>query len=101
MVRGSGGLRHGAGNAGLAEMLRQGLQLMALADAARERGGRGRQGPIRLVGLQSQGRAGKSWFAGCRRPVHVIIAGVNRAQLCNGQNRLGVICRHLAWISEL
>lgn len=94
---------HGAGNARLAQMLRQGLQLMALAETAGESSRHGSQGPIRFVGLHNKGRAGEGLFTGGWRPVHIIIASMSRAQLFNRQDLLEVICHcsiHFALILE-
>lgn len=84
-------------------MLRQGLQLMALAETAGESSRHGSQGPIRFVGLHDKGRAGEGLFTGCWRPFHIIIASMSRAQLFNRQNLLEIICHcsiHFALILE-
>lgn len=80
-----------AGNARLAQMLRQGLQLMALAETAGESSRHGSQRPIRFVGLHDKGRARDGLLTGDWRPFHIIIASMSGAQLFNRQDLLKII----------
>lgn len=91
MVGGGGALGRGAGDAGLAQMLRQGLQLVALAETAGKRRGHGGQGPVGLVRVRCKRGAGEGLLAGGRGPLHVIIASVSRAQLLNREDLLEVV----------
>lgn len=74
-------------------MLRQGLQLVALAETAGKSRRHGGQGPVGLVSVHCKGGAGEGLLTGGRGPLHVIIASMSRAQLLNREDLLEVV-RH-------
>lgn len=102
LVGGGGALGHGAGRAGMAHGLLQGWHLVLLAVAAVQvrEGGRHQAvlRPLLLVRWLRQGRVGAGLLEAGSRPLHVVVAGTDGADLVNGQDLLEVLG---GWVHRL
>lgn len=95
LLGGRGALRHRAGRAGVAQVRLQRRHLVLLAVAAVQvlEGGRRQAvlGPLLLVrGLRQRG-VGAGLLEARRRPLHVVVAGTDGADLVDGQDLLEVL----------